>query len=168
MTYFVVLAIGCWECAEQTDVIFVGTDESIANRVFLVEAARWSDEVGDGPSFGHREGSCIRHAGRFELHKVEVDKVEPVEPVVEDDKPREDAFWVPDESGMGGEWSWPGRLVFEEGAGWYVQINMFRSRRATDAEIERERALDYPGRGHSFQRAYEAPTAPEPSETDLP
>lgn len=148
---YVTLSIGCWECAEQTEVLYAGPDRETA-RSFLVReevesGPQWKIEK--GPNFMYDYGDeeekaahfCEEHIGRLELHRYETIMVGLTSTAVNLSPPRQDAFWVPDESGMGGEWSWPGHVYFDQDARrWYVRIDKFQSRIASASEIEKAKA----------------------------
>jgi hypothetical protein len=145
---YVTLSIGCWECAEQTEVLYAGPDRKVA-RSFLEQYASevsFRHKIKKGASFPFKlangevtDSSCEEHIGRFELHRYETVLVGLTTTAI---KPlRQDAFWVPDESGMGGEWSWPGHVYFDQDVHrWYVRVDKFLSRIASASEIEKAKA----------------------------
>lgn len=81
VTYFLVLAVGCEECREPTEVIDIGFDEdkarSAAMRIALDQVSgsvRDNLRLTEGPPYmrDHPEGqSCIAHWGPIQVHKFE-------------------------------------------------------------------------------------------------
>lgn len=147
---YIVISIGCWECSEQTDVIYAGFDREKAHGFLVEEEKRYNSpnaKIEPGPNFQMYAAMtpeevaahpCVEHIGRMELHSFESDEVIELTTtsVGSDDRPRPDAFWLPDESGMSGEWSWPGRVFYDpDMRSWQVQVHQFMSRPARPDEI---------------------------------
>jgi hypothetical protein len=157
MILYATLSIGCWECCEQTEVLYIGHNLEKAREPLLKEIADYPgtkarpQKIEPGANFPmdinseKYHASCVEHVGRLEIHQFEnINMLElgPPKPTAKvDEPPRDDSFWVPDESGEGGEWSYPGDVYWEPDAlRWYVREDRYRSRSATTAEVEKAEA----------------------------